>query len=310
MSFISKSIKKAWSFTKDHWKEIALVAAIVFTAGVATVGFGAFAAAGYGTAGGMTFGGFMGAVGTTMWAGVAGAAGSVGLGAGATVPTTAATIASGTAGTSVGLGAAWGAGATLPGGSSLGWDASGKLAAASLEKGSAAAYQNAITSGLSKEAARKEAANYATKFTTDAAGNLTKAGAKAVAQKGAGNTGLEVVKAWGPTVAATVGPALVGLADTEPDPDGAAIWGSYAGGERAEARGRAAEANAVPGPDTPNEALPGGGTEAAGGLLNAQVNRPLQGNMGRRGYDGRPLGAEEEDDMGLMGRYGDYGYAT
>ena len=48
MSFIKKSIKKTWKFVKKNWKTIALVAAIVFTAGVATVGLGAFAAAGFG----------------------------------------------------------------------------------------------------------------------------------------------------------------------------------------------------------------------------------------------------------------------
>lgn len=317
MSFVSKGIKKAWGFVKEHWVEIAIVAAIVFTAGVATVGFGAFAAAteaGIAAGGaGMGFGGFMGAVGTTMWAGVAGAAGSMGIGAGATVPTTTATIAAGTAGTNVGLGAAWGAGAgftTSTGAeSSIGWDASGKITAATLRDGSTAAYNQALASGATKEAARKSAADYATRFTTDAAGNMTKAGANVAARKaGGGNAGLEVAKAWGPTIAGTVGPALVGLAGKE-DEGGAPIWGSFAGGSRNEKKQRALADIGAETPDAGGAPSIGGANQAAENMQNAQVGRanmPLMGNQGNRGPDGRLL---EDEGRGLMGRYGGYGYA-
>ena len=142
MSFITKGLKKAWKFVKKNWKTIALVAAVAFTAGVATVGFAAFSGVG-------TIGGFMSAVGQTMWAGVAATAGSMGIGAGATVPTTAATIAAGTAGTQVGLGAAWGAGG------GFGFGAAGKAAeAAALE---AAASAPTTTLGFLEKAAAEDA---------------------------------------------------------------------------------------------------------------------------------------------------------
>jgi hypothetical protein len=114
MSFVKKALKKAWNFVKDNWKTIALVAAIAFTAGVATVGFAAFS-------GVSSVGGFFSAVGSTMWAGVAGTAGSLSIGSGATVPAGSALAAQGV--THVGLGAAAGAG----GGFGLG--AAGKAAA-------------------------------------------------------------------------------------------------------------------------------------------------------------------------------------
>lgn len=101
MSFVKKTIKKSWNFVKDNWKTIAIVAAIAFTAGVASVGFAAFA-------GVSSVGGFFGAVGSTMWAGVAATAGSMGIGAGAVAPAGSAAAAAGAS--HVGLGAAWGAG--------------------------------------------------------------------------------------------------------------------------------------------------------------------------------------------------------
>jgi hypothetical protein len=122
MSFVKKALKKVWSFIKEHWVEIVLVAAVVFTAGVATIGFSAFA-------GVSSVGGFFSAVGSTMWAGVAGVAGSMGIGQGAVVGAGGMTTAGGVsvaAGTHVGLGAAWGAGA----GAGWGAGAGSKIAAA------------------------------------------------------------------------------------------------------------------------------------------------------------------------------------
>lgn len=298
MSFITKSIKKAWNFTKDHWKEIALVAAVVFTAGVATVGFAAFA-------GVSSFGGFMGAVGTTMWAGVAGAAGTVGLGAGATVPTTAATIAAGTAGTQVGLGAAWGAG------SGFGWGVAGKEAAAAAAAKVVPASEMIGYTGIAGTGAPLTEAQVAAQAATADVGAkaATKVAAGEVVKEAGKNTGMEAVKAWGPTIAATVGPALIGLAGDGDDPGGAPIWGSTAGGARKEAKARE-EQQPVAGPGTPDVGGPEAAVTPGGGLLNTQISRPLQGNTARRGYDGRPLAPSgEEDDMGLMGRFGGYGYA-
>ena len=57
MSFVKKGLKKVWGFVKKHWLKIVIVAAIVFTAGVASVGFAAFS-------GVSTVGGFFGAVGS------------------------------------------------------------------------------------------------------------------------------------------------------------------------------------------------------------------------------------------------------
>jgi len=152
MSFIKKTIKKTWKFVKKNWKMIVIAAAIVFTAGIATIGFAAFAAASG------TVGGFFGAVGTTMWAGVAGIAGTMGIGSGAVVPTSTATIAAGTAGTNVGLGAAWGAG----GGAGWGAGAGSKIAAANaktaLEASAAEAFAAGETAALANGATAAEAA--------------------------------------------------------------------------------------------------------------------------------------------------------
>lgn len=128
MSFIKKGLKKIWNFVKKYWKEIVMVAAIVFTAGIATVGVAGFSAAM--AAGGGGVGGFFSAVGSTMWAGVTATAGSMGLGSGAAVGEGTAFAAANIAGgaSHVGLGAAMGAG----GGYGLG--AAGKAAAAAAEE--------------------------------------------------------------------------------------------------------------------------------------------------------------------------------
>lgn len=80
MSFVKKIVKKTVKFVKKHWKKILIAAAIVFTAGIATVGFAAFS-------GVSTVGGFFSAVGSTMVAGGAAIAGTVGIGSGVTATT-------------------------------------------------------------------------------------------------------------------------------------------------------------------------------------------------------------------------------
>jgi hypothetical protein len=80
-----KDTKKATHFIKRYWKQIVIAAAIVFTAGIATVGIAGFSAA-MGAAGG-GFAGFMSAAGSTMVAGAAAIGGSVGIGSGVTAST-------------------------------------------------------------------------------------------------------------------------------------------------------------------------------------------------------------------------------
>lgn len=143
MSFIKKGLKKIWNFVKKYWKEIVMVAAIVFTAGIATVGVAGFSAAM--AAGGGGVGGFFSAVGSTMWAGVTATAGSLGIGSGAAVGEGTAFAAANIAGgaSHVGLGAAMGAG----GGYGLG--AAGEAAAA-------AAQEAALAEGTSAAIAASE----------------------------------------------------------------------------------------------------------------------------------------------------------
>jgi len=98
MSFIKKALKKIWEFVKEYWVEIVMVAAIVFTAGIATVGWAAFAEV-------MAAEGLMSAVGSTMWAGVTATAGSMSIGSGASG---AAATAGGVQGMGLGAAAGWG----------------------------------------------------------------------------------------------------------------------------------------------------------------------------------------------------------
>ena len=131
MSFVKKAFKKIKDFVKKYWVIIVIAAAVVFTAGVAAIGFSAFAGGG--------FTGFMGAMGSTMVAGAQAIVGLVGIGSGATVGTAGSGIGSGVlAGTKVGFGAAAG----LGGGAGIGAGAAG--AAATLANASVAG-QAAIT---------------------------------------------------------------------------------------------------------------------------------------------------------------------
>lgn len=80
---VKKVAKGAFKLVKKYWKPILMAAAIVFTAGIATVGFAGFSTAM--GAGGV--GGFFSAVGATMQAGVAAITGTLGLSAGVTAET-------------------------------------------------------------------------------------------------------------------------------------------------------------------------------------------------------------------------------
>lgn len=76
---IKKVVKGVGRFVKKYWKPILAVAAVGFTAGLATVGTAGFAAAG----GGSGFVSTLGAIGKTMVAGVQAIGGSLGIGKGA-----------------------------------------------------------------------------------------------------------------------------------------------------------------------------------------------------------------------------------
>ncbi|GAF95446.1 unnamed protein product, partial [marine sediment metagenome] len=298
-----------WKFVKKNWKTIALVAAIVFTAGVATVGFGAFAAAGFGSgaaaagaAGTASFGSFMGAVGSTMWAGVAGAAGTMGIGSGAAVPVGSAAAQAGI--THVGLGAAWGAGATVAPGVSTGWGAAGKAAATqALEHGTVAAGEAVLAEGGTEAAAKLAAKKYAEEFTVQAGGEaLTKAGsyvraAQDAAISGGGMTTGQTIALQGGLAA--LGPGLMALGAKDPNDTNASFWMSNSGVDQP---GRSAfdfGLSEVPGPETPGGGGPEelgapGANEAAEGLMGyqrARANevggRPYQRVATGRGMDGR-----------------------
>lgn len=81
MSALKKAVKKTGKFLKKHWRKIAVAAAVVFTAGIATVGAAGFTAAGAGSG----FGATLGAIGKTMVAGVQAIGGSLGIGQGASL---------------------------------------------------------------------------------------------------------------------------------------------------------------------------------------------------------------------------------
>lgn len=128
MSAIGKAFKKVVKFVKKHWKKIVIAAAVVFTAGIATVGLAGFSAAAATAGGGI--GGFLSAAGSTMVAGVASIGGTLGIGSGVTATTaggafagsaavanataaglSGATLGSGAAAGAIGIGPSAGAGA-------------------------------------------------------------------------------------------------------------------------------------------------------------------------------------------------------
>jgi hypothetical protein len=82
---VKKVVKGVGHFIKRYWKVIVIAAAIVFTAGIATVGVAGFSSAM--AAGGGGFAGFMSAAGSTMVAGVASIGGTIGIGSGVTAST-------------------------------------------------------------------------------------------------------------------------------------------------------------------------------------------------------------------------------
>jgi len=106
---VKKTIKSVTKFVKKHWKTIVVVAAVVFTAGVATLGAGAFMSQ---MAAAQGFTGFMSTIGSTMYAGATAALGSLGIGGGAAGSAAAAANVTGYGlGAGMGLGGGYGLGA-------------------------------------------------------------------------------------------------------------------------------------------------------------------------------------------------------
>ncbi|NID14960.1 hypothetical protein [Luteibacter yeojuensis] len=181
--FVKKDFKRATNFVKKYWKQILIVAAIVFTAGIATVGIAGFSSA-MATAGG-GFAGFMSAAGSTMVAGAAAIGGSVGIGSGVTASTAGGAFASAPvmAGVSSGAGLTLGTGAAAQ---SLGAAASTYApaaasggAAAGGAAGAAGGSFNALTGAGTYTGAGSTAANASYLANAGATGSLagTTAGA-------------------------------------------------------------------------------------------------------------------------------------
>lgn len=173
-------VKGVVHFVKKYWKAILIAAAIVFTAGIATVGVAGFSSAM--AAGGGGFAGFMSAAGSTMVAGGASIAGSVGIGSGVTASTAGGAFAAAPvmSGVAAGSGLTLGTGAAAQG---LG------LAASTYAPAAASTATTIGTSGLTAGATGATSGGYG------AGGYLTAAnpapglmGSAGAAGSGAGST--------------------------------------------------------------------------------------------------------------------------
>ncbi|KAF1009001.1 MAG: hypothetical protein GAK28_00633 [Luteibacter sp.] len=203
-NFVKKDFKRATGFVKKYWKQILIVAAIVFTAGIATVGIAGFSSA-MATAGG-GFAGFMSAAGSTMVAGAAAIGGSVGIGSGVTASTAGGAFASAPvmAGVSSGAGLTLGTGAAAQ---SLGAAASTYAPAAASAGGAAAGGAaggagtfNALTGAGTYTSAGSTAANAGYLANAGATGSLAGTTASAAGTGGA----------IGASTGATTGASLAG----------------------------------------------------------------------------------------------------
>lgn len=138
MSALKKAVKGVVKFVKKYWKVIVIAAAVIFTAGIATVGVAGFSSAMAAAGGG--FAGFMSAVGSTMVAGVVSIGGTFGIGSGVTASTAGGAFAAAPA--VVGATASGAAGATLLNGAAaqyLGFAKAAKAGAAAFKAGAAGA---------------------------------------------------------------------------------------------------------------------------------------------------------------------------
>lgn len=191
MSFVKKVVRGIVDFVKKYWKEIVIVAAVVFTAGVATIGgWSAFT-----TVAGEQ--GFMSAIGSTMWAGVTGTAGSMGIGSGASGQAAALT---GKTGMGLGGGLGWGSA-----GKGLGVTAS-EYSANVMAQGAS----DALVKRAGEEAAKKALAEGKTMTEAQAAAmDAGKAQAMSVEAPGVSQTALAK---YGP---AKAGESLAGVPGAE-----------------------------------------------------------------------------------------------
>lgn len=159
---VKSVVSGAAKFVKKYWKPIVAAAAIVFTAGIATVGVAGFSSAM--AAGGGGFAGFMSAAGSTMVAGAASIGGSIGIGSGVTASTAGGAFAAAPvmSGVAAGTGLTLGTGAAAQGlglaASTYGSAAGTAAGAASGAAGSAGSF-NALTGAGTYTGAGSTAAN-------------------------------------------------------------------------------------------------------------------------------------------------------
>lgn len=295
MSFVKKTLKKAWNFVKKNWKTIVLVAAVAFTAGVATIGFAAFS--------GVTgVGSFMSAVGSTMWAGVAGTMGTMGIGQGAAVPAGSALAEAGV--THVGLGAAWGAGAEVGAtGMSAGWGKAGSTAVqqaathSAVQASDAAVVAEAAASGMSPSQAAIEAGREAAiKSSVTEAG---KAGLSDAAWKTMG-------------VAAPIAGAFLTAAGQPSEHKKTGFWGVDPDSTEFGPGVNALEDPSAPGDEQIAAATSGPGGGAADALMQTQMNRAQESIsrplMGQGGTGRNPDGTVKQPGFGGLMDQEDYRY--
>lgn len=290
MSFIKKGLKKAWKFVKDNWMVIALVAATVFTAGVASVGFTAFA-------GVNSFGGFMGAVGSTMWSGATAIAGTFGIGeggfgaaaAGEATAAGEAIIGTGAVGVDTGLAAN---AAMMPG-----MTANSASVLAGTAAPAASAGMPGVVGSTMGEVALAEGS-------TAIVPGISKVAPKVLPDVASKGLSLDTAMKYGAVIAPIAGAALA-MAGQPSEFKNVDYYGTTKDGEVGPGR----SALAVPGAGGGEGAIVGaggGGSEAADGLMNAQQSRAQQSVMPgglQRGTDGRV-----QTDA-LMGDWGEFANA-
>jgi hypothetical protein len=181
MSAVKKLVKGVVHFVKKYWKVIVIVALVVFTAGIATVGLAGFSSAMAAAGGGV--GGFFSAVGSTMIAGVASIGGTFGIGSGVTASTAGGAFA--TAPAVMGATASGAAGATLLNGAAaqaLGFAPAAKAGAAAAK----VAMANASASGMTGAAAQQAGMTAAKAAALAAKGGASAAEAAAAGSKAVG----------------------------------------------------------------------------------------------------------------------------
>lgn len=230
MSVIKKAFKSIGRFFKKHWKKILLVAAVVFTAGLAAVGTAGFSAAmGTAATGGGGITGFLGAAAKTMVAGVKAIGGTLGIGKGASLAGFGgaghATLGTGAAAQALGL---KGAAATQTAGAiakaaSAAPSVATAIAPSAAIKGAGTMMGGGIPGVGSAGMANSVAAQGIANVSSLASGSVASAGAASAAQV-AGAGGFWTSAAAMPVINGLMGMAQGALTD-EPDNRPEAVWG-------------------------------------------------------------------------------------